>query len=70
MYTEYQPSPILAPYIDNYWEFKGNPEYGMRIPYIAGMGVQILYLRLERLPALLRKTYKLYNLIVLSLWDR
>lgn len=31
MYTEYQPSPILAPYIDNYWEFKGNPEYGMRV---------------------------------------
>ncbi len=31
MYTEYQPSPLLAPYIDNYWEFKGNPEYGMRI---------------------------------------
>lgn len=31
MYTEYHPSPLLAPYIDNYWEFKGNPEYGMRI---------------------------------------
>ena len=31
MYTEYQPSHLLAPYIDNYWEFKGNPEYGMRI---------------------------------------
>ena len=31
MYTEYQPSYLLAPYIDNYWEFKGKPEYGMRI---------------------------------------
>ena len=31
MYTEYQPSRLLAPYIDNYWEFKGTPEYGMRI---------------------------------------
>lgn len=31
MYTEYQPSRLLAPYIDNYWEFRGNPEYGMRI---------------------------------------
>ena len=31
MYTEYQPSHLLAPYIDNYWEFKGTPEYGMRI---------------------------------------
>lgn len=31
MYTEYQPSHLLAPYIDNYWEFQGNPEYGMRI---------------------------------------
>ena len=31
MYTEYQPSHLLVPYIDNYWEFKGNPEYGMRI---------------------------------------
>lgn len=30
MYTEYQPSRQLASYIDNYWEFKGNPEYGMR----------------------------------------
>lgn len=31
MYTEYQPSHLLIPYIDNYWEFKGSPEYGMRI---------------------------------------
>lgn len=31
MYTEYQPSHLLVPYIDNYWEFKGNPDYGMRI---------------------------------------
>ena len=31
MYTEYQPSHLLAPYIDNYWELKGTPEYGMRI---------------------------------------
>lgn len=31
MYTEYQPSHLLIPYIDNYWEFKGNPDYGMRI---------------------------------------
>ncbi len=31
MYTEYQPSRLLVPYIDNYWEFKGTPEYGMRI---------------------------------------
>ena len=34
MYTEYQPSHLLAPYIDNYWEFKGNPEYGMRLSLI------------------------------------
>ncbi len=31
MYNEYQPSLLLAPYIDKYWEFKGNPEYGMKI---------------------------------------
>ena len=31
MYTEYQPSHLLVPYIDSYWEFKGNPDYGMRI---------------------------------------
>lgn len=31
MYTEYQPSLLLTPYIDKYWEFKGNPEYGMKI---------------------------------------
>lgn len=31
MYTEYLPSRLLTSYIDNYWEFKGNPEYGMRI---------------------------------------
>lgn len=31
MYKEYPPSPLLAPYIDKYWEFKGQPEYGMRI---------------------------------------
>lgn len=36
MYTEYHPSPLLAPYIDNYWEFKGNPEYGMRIHILPG----------------------------------
>lgn len=31
MYKEYSPCPLLSPYIDKYWEFKGNPEYGMRI---------------------------------------
>lgn len=31
MYNEYQPSPLLSPYIDKYWVFKGKPEYGMRI---------------------------------------
>ena len=31
MYKEYSPCPLLAPYIDKYWELKGNPEYGMRI---------------------------------------
>lgn len=31
MYTEYQPSHLFAPYVDNYWELKGTPEYGMRI---------------------------------------
>lgn len=31
MYTEYHPSHLLSPYIDNYWELKGTPEYGMRI---------------------------------------
>lgn len=31
MYQEYHPSAPLAPYIDKYWEFKGHPEYGMRI---------------------------------------
>lgn len=29
MYTEYVPSPLLAPYIDNYWEFKGAVSKGM-----------------------------------------
>lgn len=31
MYKEYSPAPLLSPYIDKYWEFKGQPEYGMRI---------------------------------------
>ena len=31
MYKEYHPSPLLSPYIDKYWEFKGQPEYGMHI---------------------------------------
>ena len=31
MYKEYQPCALLSPYIDKYWEFTGNPEYGMRI---------------------------------------
>ena len=31
MYNEYQPCRILSPYIDKYWEFKGNPEYDMHI---------------------------------------
>lgn len=31
MYKEYSPTPLLYPYIDKYWEFKGHPEYGMRI---------------------------------------
>lgn len=48
MYTEYQPSHLLAPYIDNYWEFKGNPEYGMRIHILPWMVVPILFLRLEK----------------------
>ena len=43
MYTEYQPSRLLAPYIDNYWEFKGTPEYGMRIHI-----VPISFLRWEK----------------------
>lgn len=31
MYTEYQPCGLLSPFIDKYWEFKGNPNYGMQI---------------------------------------
>lgn len=31
MYKEYPPCHLLAPYIDKYWEFQGNPGYGMRI---------------------------------------
>ncbi|WP_294613880.1 helix-turn-helix domain-containing protein [uncultured Bacteroides sp.] len=31
MYKEYSPCLLLSPYIDKYWELKGNPEYGMRI---------------------------------------
>lgn len=31
MYTEYNPSPLLSPYIDKYWQFKGRTEQGMRI---------------------------------------
>lgn len=31
MYIEYPPCRLLATYIDKYWEFKGNPPYGMRI---------------------------------------
>ena len=27
MYTEYQPSHLLAPYIDNYWEFNGCTDF-------------------------------------------
>ena len=31
MYTEYSPCPLLSPFIDKYWEFKGRPDYGMHI---------------------------------------
>ena len=31
MYKEYQPGPLLSPYIDKYWEFKGRTDYGMHI---------------------------------------
>lgn len=31
MYKEYQPAPLLSPYIDKYWEFKGRPDYGTHI---------------------------------------
>lgn len=30
MYQEYPPCQLLAPYIDKYWEFKGETEYDMR----------------------------------------
>lgn len=30
MYQEYSPCNILAPFIDKYWIFKGDPEYGTR----------------------------------------
>ncbi|RHU27301.1 AraC family transcriptional regulator [Parabacteroides sp. TM07-1AC] len=30
MYQEYPPCPSLAPYIDKYWEVKGETEYDMR----------------------------------------
>ena len=31
MYKEYLPCHILAPYVDKYWEFKGQTEQGMQI---------------------------------------
>lgn len=31
MYSEYQPNLLLSPYVDKYWEFKGNLKYGTRI---------------------------------------
>lgn len=31
MYKEYLPCHILAPYVDRYWEFKGQTEQGMQI---------------------------------------
>lgn len=31
MYKEYLPCNILTPYIDKYWEYKGQPEYGTKI---------------------------------------
>lgn len=31
MYKEYSPYNILSPYIDKYWEYKGQPEYGTKI---------------------------------------
>lgn len=42
MYNEYQPSLLLAPYIDKYWEFKGNPDYGMKINILPGRVAPIL----------------------------
>ena len=30
MYQEYSPCPLLAPYIDKYWEIKGETEYDIR----------------------------------------
>ena len=29
MYQEYPPCQLLAPYIDKYWEFKGETEYAL-----------------------------------------
>lgn len=31
MYKEYLPCDILSSYIDKYWEYKGQPEYGTKI---------------------------------------
>lgn len=31
MYKEYFPCDILTPYIDKYWEYKGQPAYGTKI---------------------------------------
>lgn len=31
MYKEYSPCNILSPYIDKYWEYKGQPEFGTKI---------------------------------------
>lgn len=69
MYTEYQPSRLLAPYIDNYWEFKGTPEYGMRI-YILPDGCTDFIFTLGEAVSKVKEKRCSCNLIVLTLWVR
>lgn len=69
MYTEYQPSRLLAPYIDNYWEFKGTPEYGMRIHILPDGCTDFIFTLGEAVSKVKKKRWSC-SLIVLTLWVR
>lgn len=69
MYTEYQPSRLLAPYIDNYWEFKGTPEYDMRIHILPDGCTDFIFTLGEAVSKVKEERWSC-SLIVLTLWVR
>ena len=57
MYKEYHPSPLLSPYIDKYWEFKGQPGYGMHINILPDGCTDFIFTLGEALKAVRQPRY-------------